>query len=76
MCLFIACTETIFGGMPFSLPSDVKASKSSRSEAMPAKGSLTSGKQTTLPVDNPAQPHSEVDVVDFYDFLINSISFW
>ncbi|KAL8520083.1 hypothetical protein ACS0TY_010858 [Phlomoides rotata] len=57
--------HNLFAGghiIKLSLPSAVKASKSSRSEATPAKGSLTSGKQTILPMDNPAQPHSEVDV--------------
>ncbi|KAL0384588.1 UNVERIFIED_CONTAM: ATP-dependent DNA helicase Q-like 4A [Sesamum radiatum] len=44
-------------------PSSVKASKSGRSEATPAKGSLTSQKQNPPQMAEPAQqPHSEVDL--------------
>ncbi|KAG6398666.1 hypothetical protein SASPL_140133 [Salvia splendens] len=43
-------------------PSTAKAFKSSRSEATPAKGSLTSGKQTSQQTENPAQPQPKVDV--------------
>lgn len=44
------------------LPSSAKAFKSGKSEATPAKGSLTSGKQTLPQMDNPAQQQSETDV--------------
>ncbi|KAH6766488.1 DNA helicase [Perilla frutescens var. hirtella] len=45
------------------LPSSAKASKSGRLEATPAKGSLTSGKQSPPQMDTPAQqPQSEVDL--------------
>lgn len=64
----LACTNTIFCGITFRLPSAVKAFKSGRSEATPAKGSLTSGKQSPPQMDNPPQPHSEVDLVDFMIF--------
>ncbi|XP_047959187.1 ATP-dependent DNA helicase Q-like 4A isoform X2 [Salvia hispanica] len=52
------------GGQTIKLrfPSTAKAFKSSRSEATPAKGSLTSGKQTSQQMDNPAQPQPIVDV--------------
>ncbi|KAK4438311.1 ATP-dependent DNA helicase Q-like 4A [Sesamum alatum] len=53
------------GGQTIKLrfPSSVKASKSGRSEATPAKGSLTSQKQNPPQMDEPAQqPHSEVDL--------------
>ncbi|KAK4401971.1 ATP-dependent DNA helicase Q-like 4A [Sesamum angolense] len=44
-------------------PSSVKASKSGRSEATPAKGSLTSQKLNPPQMAEPAQPpHSEVDL--------------
>ncbi|XP_057812339.1 ATP-dependent DNA helicase Q-like 4A [Salvia miltiorrhiza] len=53
------------GGQTIKLrfPSSAKASKSGRSEATPAKGSLTSGKQSSPLMDNPAQPQPAVDTV-------------
>ncbi|XP_075493954.1 ATP-dependent DNA helicase Q-like 4A isoform X2 [Primulina tabacum] len=53
-----ACGQTI----KLRFPSSGKPLKSVRSEATPAKGSLTSGKQSPPPVDIPAEPHSEVDL--------------
>ncbi|XP_073065855.1 ATP-dependent DNA helicase Q-like 4A isoform X2 [Primulina eburnea] len=53
-----ACGQTI----KLRFPSSGKPLKSGRSEATPAKGSLTSGKQSPPPVDIPAEPHSEVDL--------------
>ncbi|XP_073271932.1 ATP-dependent DNA helicase Q-like 4A [Primulina huaijiensis] len=51
------------GGQTIKLrfPSSGKPLKSSRSEATPTKGSLTSGKQSPPSVDIPAEPQSEVD---------------
>ncbi|PIM99694.1 ATP-dependent DNA helicase [Handroanthus impetiginosus] len=43
-------------------PSSVKASKSGRPEATPAKGSLMSEKQSSPQMDTPAQPQPEVDL--------------
>ncbi|XP_015878953.3 ATP-dependent DNA helicase Q-like 4A isoform X1 [Ziziphus jujuba] len=49
--------------MLLRFPSSVKASKQSNSEAIPVKGSLTSGKLSPPRVDTPAQqPQSEVDL--------------
>ncbi|ESW20522.1 hypothetical protein PHAVU_006G216200 [Phaseolus vulgaris] len=42
-------------------PSSVKATKPGKSDATPAKGSLTSGKQNVFPIDTP-QPQTEVDL--------------
>ncbi|KAG8368802.1 hypothetical protein BUALT_Bualt15G0084600 [Buddleja alternifolia] len=42
--------------------SSVKASKSGRSEATPAKATLPLEKQSPPEMDTPAQPHSEVDL--------------
>ncbi|KAK4491251.1 hypothetical protein RD792_001986 [Penstemon davidsonii] len=42
-------------------PCTVK-SKSGRSEATPAKGSLTLGKQSPIQIDTPSPPHSDVDL--------------
>lgn len=42
-------------------PSASKAPKSYRNDATPARGSLTSSKQSPVPVDAPAQPQPEVD---------------
>ncbi|XP_073065835.1 ATP-dependent DNA helicase Q-like 4A isoform X2 [Primulina eburnea] len=53
-----ACGQTI----KLRFPSSGKPLKSGRSEATPAKGSSTSGKQSPPPVDIPAEPHSEVDL--------------
>uniref|UniRef100_A0A5B7ATW1 DNA 3'-5' helicase n=1 Tax=Davidia involucrata TaxID=16924 RepID=A0A5B7ATW1_DAVIN len=52
------------GGQTIKLrfPSSVKASKLSKSEATPAKGSLTLGKQSPTQTDTPAQPQSEEDL--------------
>ncbi|XP_022763289.1 ATP-dependent DNA helicase Q-like 4A [Durio zibethinus] len=43
-------------------PSSVKATKLSKSEVTPAKGSLTSGKPSPPRVDTPAQSQSKVDL--------------
>ncbi|XP_002530679.2 ATP-dependent DNA helicase Q-like 4A isoform X1 [Ricinus communis] len=43
-------------------PSTMKASKPSKFDATPAKGSLTSGKQSPPEVDSPAQAQPEVDL--------------
>ncbi|XP_024961474.1 ATP-dependent DNA helicase Q-like 4A [Cynara cardunculus var. scolymus] len=43
-------------------PSASKTPKSYRNDATPARGSLTSSKQSPVPVDAPAQPQSEVDL--------------
>ncbi|KAA8536559.1 hypothetical protein F0562_029037 [Nyssa sinensis] len=52
------------GGQTIKLrfPSSLKASKRSKSEATPAKGSLTFGKLSPPEIDTPAQPQSEVDL--------------
>lgn len=59
------------GGRTIKLrfPSSGKPLKSGRSEATPAKGSLTSGKQSPPPVDIPAGPHSELDFAKLYSAL-------
>lgn len=61
----MASSESFFCVIIYRLPSSAKAFKSGKSEATPAKGSLTSGKQTPPQMDNPAQQQSETDVVDF-----------
>ncbi|KAA8545505.1 hypothetical protein F0562_020289 [Nyssa sinensis] len=52
------------GGQTIKLrfPNSVKASKSSKSEATPAQGSLTLGKQSPPRTETSAQPQSEVDL--------------
>ncbi|XP_051146387.1 ATP-dependent DNA helicase Q-like 4A [Andrographis paniculata] len=52
------------GGLTITLrfPSTAKASKSSRPDATPAKGSLVSEKLILPQMDTPAQPQSEVDL--------------
>jgi len=45
----------------YRFPSSVKATKPGKSDATPAKGSLTSGKQNVFPIDT--QPQTEVDLV-------------
>ncbi|XWS67950.1 hypothetical protein CRYUN_Cryun04dG0048600 [Craigia yunnanensis] len=53
-----------FGGQTIIIrfPSSVKATKLSKSEVTPAKGSLTSGKLSPPRVDNSAQSQSKVDL--------------
>ncbi|KAK3016325.1 hypothetical protein RJ639_007305 [Escallonia herrerae] len=55
----------LFGGgqiIKLRFPSSAKVYKPSRSEATPAKGSLTSGKQSTPPMGTPAEPQIQVDL--------------
>ncbi|XVE93247.1 hypothetical protein REPUB_Repub01dG0173900 [Reevesia pubescens] len=53
-----------FGGQTITIrfPSSVKATKLSKSEVTPAKGSLTSGKLSPPRVHNPAQSQSKIDL--------------